>query len=388
MKNLVKVYAAIFFLMYANPVNFSQLYGSDDLKNIENEQMLELLNIDNDDISVVNTITRSIPNLIQKSRTTTSAYPSAITFSPLGNFVAIISNGSFQTFSVSASGILSSTAISTRTIAASSISWSPVGNYIAVADNSANYAIRVYGVDATGHITSSEISHTNLGTSFYSGQVTWSPSGKYIAVNGINLSTSKHSIKIFGIDTKGHISSSVISSLVITPNAVIAWSPLSNFILMTDYSKIYIFGVSNTGHITSSARSSQYTAVESYTMAWSPNWSSTSGGVVAVLSYGSNTIQTFSVSTSGILSSTATSSQTTRTAPGAIAWSPKGNLIAVTSEEGNTIQTFNVDSSGRLSSATEAGYGNTVASPNSIAWSSKTGIIAITNSSSNTIQTF
>ena len=336
-----------------------------------------------------------------------------------------------------------------------SVAWSPnwdpnTGGFIAVANrtgwSSTEGTIRTFHVDASGNL-SSVISTQR--TDHTCPSVAWSPSGDFLAVVNRQESVSGGKIKIFGVDVDGNIINLFgvhersIAGKPISVTWSPSWSPSSGGFIAVAVNKDASFVndyVTTTQVDTSGVigyfydYNRQITSAGAYSVAWSPNWDSESGGLIAAVS--SNSLQTLSINTSGNISSAISSkpatsaphstvwsplgdfiavanqyqtlqifsvdvlgnflstirSQPTRSGGYSVAWSPNwnsetGGLIAIANVDSNTIQIFDVDAEGNLSSS-EVGYANTGSSPYSLAWSPLGDFIAVVNNGSNTVQVF
>jgi len=140
----------------------------------------------------------------------------------------------------------------------------------------------------------------------------------------------------------------------------------------------------------SSVISSLTTGASPLSVAFSPIWSTSTGGFIAAANGGDNSLQTFAVDTSGHL--TLVSVATTASVPDSVAWAPQGNFVVVSNQDGNNIQVFTVDASGHLSTEAKSAQ-NVGAVPISVTWSPiwsalLGGNVAVANSGTNTVQTF
>jgi len=275
----------------------------------------------------------------------------------------------------------------------SSVSFAPMGNFIAVVNQSSNN-VQTFSVDSSGNL-SSVTSTKSTGNNPNS--VAWAPhwsgsTGGFIAVANRDGNT----IQIFGVDTSGHISSVISSQTTSGGPIALAWSPnwsvsTGGLVAVSNNSgnTVQIFGVDTSGNLSSVISTQSVT--NSTSIAWSPNWSVTTGGLIAINDMTDNTLQTFTVDTSGNLSS-AVDTATIGVTGSPVAFSPLGNFIAIANADGGTIQIFSVNGSGNLSS--EAISTQIVGNqPSSVTWSphwsnGSGGLIALVNSYGNTARFF
>lgn len=284
--------------------------------------------------------------------------------------------------------------ISTGSYIANSIAISPNGSFIAITDTEAGNSLKIYGVDASGNLTLTPTSSTNAGLSTF---VAWAPTWSD-STGGFVATLANGTLNTFGVDKDGIVSASISTQALNA--ATMAWAPTwsestGGFIAITENSgkTVKTFGIDASGNI-SAALSSQALSVPSYCVAWSPNWSNTTGGLLALTKYGNtaNVAQTFSMDTSGNLSSVI-STQHTGLSPVNISWTTNGEMIIVKS--GNaplSLKSFSIDEGGNISPAisTQFTLGGTAGfmalSP---IWDDEYGsIIAVAGADSSTIQLF
>lgn len=326
------------------------------------------------------------------SAVTAGNNPKAIAFSPLGEFVSAVSDGKVEIFEVDDSGNLSESAISTFTSedGPAAIAWSPnwslsTGGFVAIT-NADNHTVQVLPVDVDGNLSAPIASRL---TGINPIDISFSPLGDYVFVT--NQNASSNNVQTFGVDTSGNLSP-VISTrnIPLVPESA-SWSPNWSSLdggliaIASDEPAVQIRRIDTSGNI-SSIVSSQFTASQPKSVSISPE-----GNYVAVAN-ASGTVQVFGLDDVGNLSSAAISSQLTGSSPARIVWSPNwsvstGGHIAVTSSNSNIAQIFDVDASGNISA--QAGYANTGPNPGSIAWSPLGNIIGAANAGpGNLIQTF
>jgi len=336
--------------------------------------------------------TKGIINRNTSQTRTPNNGPATVAFSPLSNYVAVTNqnNNNVEIFGVDGLGNISSTlSLHATGNAPTSVTWSPnwsvsTGGLIAVANNNDN-TIQTFSVNPSGTV-SSVLSSQTAGISPYA--VAWSPNGGFLAaVNNNNRNT----VETLSVDLSGNLSPAGSASTDVSPLSV-AWSPnwsntTGGFIVIANSAgnSLQSFSVDTSGNLL--LVSDVATASVPSSVAISPH-----GNFVAVANQNGNNIQTFSLDASGHLSSAAISSQLVGPAPIALIWSPTwsnttGGSLAVISSYANMIQIFDVNTSGNISSL-QVGYANTGSYPYSLSWSPSGSYIAVTNTGSNNVQIF
>lgn len=251
---------------------------------------------------------------------------------------------------------VSSDAVSTLSLAQDSnpqiVIWSPnwseeTGGLIAIANQISN-TIQILSIDVNGNLSAinSQI------TSSIPLSIDWSPNGDFIAALSAN-----NTVQTFGVNSSGTLSSELTSRPTYAGARSVKWSPhwstttggLIAVINSDTRSDVQTFGVDTNGVI-SPEISAKTINSEPVSISWSPNWSATTGGLIAITNNGTNkTIQTFGVSTDGILSDEIDSHAISDFSPQSITWSPSGSFIAITNQTSqNTIKIFGIDASGNI----------------------------------------
>jgi len=332
--------------------------------------------------------------LTKISQAATGALPTSVTFSPSGNFVVVTNSSApnIQTFSVDASGNLSSVISSQNTTRgyAKKVAWSPSGNFIAVvSQDGSGSLIQIFSVDGVGNISSQISSQALTTTQVY--DIAWAPTWSLVS-GGFIAITDQPYVKTFSVDTSGNLST-VIGSQPSSGQKAVSWAPswsptTGGFIAVINGSSIATYSVDISGNL-SSTISSQPAAPNALSIAWAPQ-----DNLIAISSYYA-TVQIFDTDSSGVLSSIISSQPSRGTnMSNSLAWSPNwsitlGGFFAIANGPTNSVQIFSADTLGNLSRS-EVGYANTYGTPQSLSWSPVGDFIIVANAygSSYNIQIF
>lgn len=344
-------------------------------------------------------ILRSNPTvLISGGLASTGVSPISVAFSPNGDFVAVVTNGSsfVRIFSVNGYGNLSSVISQSSDFGGDSVAWSPnwslnSGGFLATLDGS---RLKIFSVDISGQISSEAISSQAIESC--PSVVAWAPWGNFIAVANYLTNT----VQIFSVDASGNLSAAISSQSTGSYPTAVTWAPTwsastGGFIAVSNAGSrtLQVFSVDEAGNLSAEISSVLFLG-SLWAAAFSPNWSSIDGGFIGVIDSGYRMLRILRIDTTGNLCFVSIAS--TGNSPYAVAWSPLGNFIAVVNRDSNTLQIFSVDASGKLP---DLGPGGRIDSgfyisqqtgsyPTSVVFSSKGNVLALTNQNDNTVQTF
>jgi 6-phosphogluconolactonase (cycloisomerase 2 family) len=187
---------------------------------------------------------------------------------------------------------------------------------------------------------------------------------------------------------------SVGSTAGIDAPVSVAFSPSGTLLAVANAnasSTVEVFTVSSSGVISSPAAGSVDSGAgvsRPYSVAFSP-----SGTLLAVANYGASTVEVFTVDSSGVISSAAAGSVGSTAGinePYSVAFSPSGTLLAVANYSASTVEVFAVSLSGVISSpaAQSVGSGAGISGPVSVAFSPSGTLLAVANDSASTVEVF
>ena len=270
----------------------------------------------------------------------TGRVPVCVSWSPNGQYIAVVNygDGTLQTFNASnPTAPIANPAVSTGSGSVSGptyVSWSPNGQYIAVVNFTDGTLQTFNAFNPAAPVANPAV--PPLGSNGNLNSLSWSPNGQYIAVvddeNPGNLS-------IFNVSNPAV---PIPNTPVATGNSPtqVRWSPNGQYIAVVNYGN----GTLQTFNASNPAAPIPNTAVltgnSPNSLSWSPN-----GQYIAVVNYGDGTLQTFNASnpTAPIANPAVSTGTGSGSGPFSVSWSPDGQYIAVVNSGiGNgTLQTFN-----------------------------------------------
>ena len=272
----------------------------------------------------------------------TNAMPQYVSCNRHNNVVAIVNPtaNTVQTFKIQdAYGRLSS-AVSTQStgLIPTAVAWSPSGNLLAVV-NWGDDTVQMFSVDESSGSITSLVSSRIVGSGPIA--ISFSPNGRFIAI----MNYYAYGVAVFGVDRDGNVSDQVGWQNILpnTQGTSIAFSPKwssssGGFLVATSYQAVQIFKLTRAGILSSVSLQN----IGANHASWSP-----SGRLLAISTFDGK-VSILRVSSHGRLS-IPLSSQTTTLALNGVAWSPLGNAIAAYSgDSSHSLRIYPVNSHGKL----------------------------------------
>ena len=296
--------------------------------------------------------------------TSSTSGGSGLAFSPSGGLLA---HGT-EVFSVAASGALTPVGGPAPDTSARSVAFSPNGALL-VASNTGSDTISMFSVTSSGALTQVAGSPVTLAAEPRS--VVFSPSGGLLAVTAGK--EEAQSLYMFSVSSSGALTPVSGSPYSASSTEYVAFSPTGGLLAAQVKTGVKMFSVGPSGALTEVAGSPFVLAVGNpMGIAFRP------GGnlVVGVRPPSGEVFTTYSVSSSGALTSVGSGTITERIGVRADVFSPDGSMVATARPDVSEAAVYSIGSSGAVSTVQSISGPTPIrAEPDGMAFSS-TGVIA------------